>query len=90
MLKTNSKLCEQQPTASTATIVEPTGVPANIDTIIPANAQIIDKITEQIVTARKVLIADNFIHVGSGGKVKPGNRFVERQNFFRRAECTRQ
>ena len=36
---------------STATIVEPTGVPPSIEIIIPKNAHNTDKIAEQIITA---------------------------------------
>lgn len=51
---------------STATIVEPTGVPAQIDIIIPEKAQTTDTITEQIVTERKVL---NTLIDESAGKI---------------------
>ena len=47
---------------SIATMVEPTGVPARIDSKIPKKAQKTDIIAEQMVTLRKLLkirIADN-------------------------------
>ena len=40
---------------SAETIVEPTGVSANIEIIMPKNAQIRDITTEQIITLRKLL-----------------------------------
>ena len=40
---------------STATIVDPTGVPAKRETRIPINAQITDEIAEKIVTILKFL-----------------------------------
>ena len=40
---------------STATMVEPTGVPERIDMIIPKNAHITERTAEQIVTALKFL-----------------------------------
>lgn len=40
--------------ASTATIVEPTGVPASMDISIPKRVQTTDKTAEKIVTERKL------------------------------------
>ena len=40
--------------ASTTTIVDPTGVPARIDTMIPISAQQTERTAEQIVTDRKL------------------------------------
>lgn len=49
-------------TASVATIVDPTGVPANMEMMIPEKAQRTAKTAEQTVTPRKLLqslMADN-------------------------------
>lgn len=40
--------------ASTATMVEPTGVPARIDMMMPQNAQITERVAEKMVTALKL------------------------------------
>ena len=40
---------------SAATMVEPTGVPATMETSMPASAQQTDRIAEQTVTERKLL-----------------------------------
>lgn len=40
---------------SAETIVEPTGVPASIEIIMPKNAQSREIITEQMITLRKLL-----------------------------------
>ena len=39
---------------STATMVDPTGVPARMEMSMPVTAQITDKIAEQMVTDRKL------------------------------------
>lgn len=44
-----------KPSISIATIVEPTGVPARIEIIMPDKAHTTENIAEQIVTARKFL-----------------------------------
>lgn len=66
---------------STATIVEPTGVPASIDISIPARAQIIDDIAEKIVTLLKllkILIADNAGKITKADISNEPTRFIAR------------
>ena len=52
--------------ASTATIVEPTGVPASIEMISPASAHTTDSTEEKIVTLLKFL---NILIAESAGKM---------------------
>ena len=62
LLKTLTILNKQNPAMSAATIVDPTGVPARMETMIPNAAQKTENKAEQIVTLLKLLntrIADN-------------------------------
>ena len=66
-------------TTFAATIVDPTGVPARIDTNIPISAQTTDSTTEQTVTERKLLnsrIAD------IAGKITSAEIISEPTNFI--------
>lgn len=55
---------------STATMVDPTGVPARMDIRIPINAQITESMAEHMVTDRKLL---NRRMADSAGK-SPGRK----------------
>ena len=46
-----TRLVTKNTTISTATIVEPTGVPPRMETIIPKKAQTTDKTAEHTITA---------------------------------------
>lgn len=66
-------------TMSVATIVEPTGVPAKMDSKIPITAQITDNTTEQTVTPKNVLytrIADNAGNITSAEISKDPTKFM--------------
>lgn len=66
---------------STATIVEPTGVPASIEIRIPARAQIIDDTAEKIVTLLKLfkmLIADNAGNITKADISNEPTKFIAR------------
>ena len=66
---------------STATIVEPTGVPASIEIMIPTSAQIIDDTAEKIVTLLKLfkmLIADNAGNITKADISKEPTKFIAR------------
>ena len=66
---------------STATIVEPTGVPARIETSIPSEAQVTDKHAEQTVTDLKLLktrIEDNAGKITRAEISKEPTKFIAR------------
>jgi hypothetical protein len=66
-------------TISTATIVEPTGAEARMETRMPVSAQNTDSIAEQIVTALKllnILIADNAGKITKAETNKEPTRFM--------------
>ena len=70
---------------SAATIVDPTGVPAKIEIIIPIVEHITEKITEHIVTVLKllkILIADN------AGNITSADINNEPANFIARTITT--
>ena len=70
-----------KPAISTATIVEPTGVPTRIEIIIPSNEQTTPNIAEQIVTDLKLLktlIADRAGKITSAEMRSEPTRFIAR------------
>ena len=70
---------------SIATIVEPTGVPARIEIIMPTNVQITDKQTEHITTERKLL---NILMAESAGKIISAEIRSEPTRFIARTTIT--
>ena len=69
----------KNPAISTATIVEPTGVPATMEIRIPRAAQITDTITEHTVTALKLLntrMADRAGNITSAEIRSEPTRFI--------------
>lgn len=70
---------------SIATIVEPTGVPARIEIIMPTNVQITDKQTEHITTERKLL---NILMAESAGKIISAEIKSEPTRFIARTTIT--
>ena len=77
---------------STATIVEPTGVPARIETSIPSEAQVTDKHAEQIVTDLKLLktrIEDNAGTLRRHPPVSQNRFFIPRSGFHAQKGCGR-
>lgn len=65
--------------ASAATMVDPTGVPASMDIIIPESAHITDKTAEHIVTLLKLL--KSFI-ADSAGKITSADMSSEPTRFM--------
>ena len=70
---------------SIATIVEPTGVPARIEIIMPTNVQMTDKQTEHITTERKLL---NILMAESAGKIISAEIRSEPTRFIARTTIT--
>ena len=62
-----------------ATMVDPTGVPARIDTNIPISAQTTDSTTEQTVTEQKLL---NSRMADIAGKITNAEIISEPTNFI--------
>ena len=76
-----SPMSQQIPktTTSTATIVEPTGVPVRMDISMPAREDTTDRIAESIVTClklRKILIADRAGKITSADMSNDPTRFI--------------
>lgn len=68
-------------TASAATMVEPTGVPARIETRIPARAQTTERTAENTVTFLKlwhIRMADNAGKITRADIKRDPTRFMER------------
>ena len=72
-------------TISTATIVEPTGVPSSTEIIIPKNAQTTEKTAEQIVTDLKLL---KILIAESAGKITKAEIRSEPTKFIARTIIT--